>query len=129
MVVPYGVDTPRLRDYSESQNRKGKTLCEERNDRRALRVLTVGSVGLRKGAPAVYEAAKAMQGRAQFRWVGRVELLPAAAERMRTHVELTDAVPRSEVHTHFAWADVFLLPSVCEGSATVTYEALDGDCR
>ena len=25
---------------------------------------------------------------------------------------------------HFQWADVFLLPSLCEGSATVTYEAL-----
>jgi glycosyltransferase involved in cell wall biosynthesis len=25
---------------------------------------------------------------------------------------------------HYAWADVFLLPSICEGSATVCYEAL-----
>ena len=33
-------------------------------------------------------------------------------------------VPRSQIHQHYAWADVFLLPSICEGSATVTYEAL-----
>jgi glycosyltransferase involved in cell wall biosynthesis len=33
-------------------------------------------------------------------------------------------VPRSEIAQHFDWADVFLLPSLCEGSATVTYEAL-----
>ena len=25
---------------------------------------------------------------------------------------------------HYSWADVFLLPSLCEGSATVIYEAL-----
>jgi glycosyltransferase involved in cell wall biosynthesis len=25
---------------------------------------------------------------------------------------------------HYTWADVFLLPTVCEGSATVCYEAL-----
>jgi glycosyltransferase involved in cell wall biosynthesis len=25
---------------------------------------------------------------------------------------------------HYAWADVFLLPSICEGSATACYEAL-----
>jgi glycosyltransferase involved in cell wall biosynthesis len=25
---------------------------------------------------------------------------------------------------HYAWADLFLLPSICEGSATVCYEAL-----
>jgi glycosyltransferase involved in cell wall biosynthesis len=33
-------------------------------------------------------------------------------------------VPRNEVRAHYLWADVFLLPSVCEGSATVVYEAL-----
>src|SRR5262249_11308352 len=30
----------------------------------------------------------------------------------------------SQMALPYAWADVFLLPSVCEGSATVTYEAL-----
>jgi glycosyltransferase involved in cell wall biosynthesis len=43
---------------------------------------------------------------------------------LRTCVDLVGAVPRSEVAAHFAWADVFLLPSICEGSATATYEAL-----
>ncbi len=33
-------------------------------------------------------------------------------------------VPHSEVEAHYAWADVFLLPSLYEGSATVIYEAL-----
>jgi glycosyltransferase involved in cell wall biosynthesis len=40
------------------------------------------------------------------------------------HVELTGQVPRSEIAAHFAWADVFVLPSLIEGSATVVYEAL-----
>jgi len=40
------------------------------------------------------------------------------------NLELCGAVPRAEIAAHFAWADVFLLPSACEGSATVTYEAL-----
>jgi glycosyltransferase involved in cell wall biosynthesis len=39
-------------------------------------------------------------------------------------VQLTGAVPRNLIFSHFEWADVFFLPSVCEGSATVTYEAL-----
>jgi glycosyltransferase involved in cell wall biosynthesis len=42
----------------------------------------------------------------------------------REAVELTGPVPRSEMLAHFQWADVFLLPSLCEGSATVAYEAL-----
>ena len=40
------------------------------------------------------------------------------------HIHLVGAVPRSQVVPHFEWADVFFMPSVCEGSATVTYEAL-----
>lgn len=39
-------------------------------------------------------------------------------------MELTGAIPRSEMRAQFEWADVFFLPSVCEGSATVIYEAL-----
>ncbi len=31
---------------------------------------------------------------------------------------------RSEIMRMYDWADVFVMPSICEGSATVTYEAL-----
>jgi len=47
-----------------------------------------------------------------------------AEAQLREHLELTGPAPRSDIAQHFAWADVFLLPSICEGSATVTYEAL-----
>jgi glycosyltransferase involved in cell wall biosynthesis len=33
-------------------------------------------------------------------------------------------VPRERIHEEFAAADVFVLPSLAEGSAEVTYEAL-----
>jgi glycosyltransferase involved in cell wall biosynthesis len=39
-------------------------------------------------------------------------------------VEILERVPRSEIIQQYLWADVFLLPSLCEGSAAVTYEAL-----
>jgi glycosyltransferase involved in cell wall biosynthesis len=110
-VVPYGVDFR-------------PTLGEARNLGRTLRVLTVGSVNLRKGAPYVMEAAQQFGDRVQFRWVGNNELHSYGVEQLSEHVELTGAVPRSEIGDHYRWADVFLLPSVCEGSATVCYEAL-----
>jgi len=87
-------------------------------------VLTVGQVGLRKGAPCALAVAKALPGVAEFRWVGPVMVREAAAAAMSRHIELRGAVPRSDVCEHYQWADVFFLPSVCEGSATVTYEAL-----
>ena len=56
--------------------------------------------------------------------VGAVQVLPEAERQLRAHIRLTGAVPRTEVAAQYAWADVFLLPSLCEGSATATYEAM-----
>ena len=43
---------------------------------------------------------------------------------LRKHLDLAGSVPRAAIASQFGWADVFLLPSLCEGSATVTYEAM-----
>src|SRR5262249_61728328 len=83
-----------------------------------LRVLTVGAVGLRKGSPYVLEVARRFAGRAAFRLVGAVSIPREPHAELRRHVDLIGPVPRSHVLEHYAWADIFLLPSVCEGSAT-----------
>jgi len=110
-VVPYGVDARfmlprRVRHDGE------------------IRVLTVGSVGLRKGSPYVLEAARRLQGRARFRLVGPANLEPSAMSALADGLEYLGAVPRAEILAQYAWADVFLLPSICEGSATAVYEAM-----
>ena len=110
-IVPYGVDA-------------GFSLPPRRPHQGPLRVLTVGVIGLRKGSPYVLEAAKRLRGRAHFRMVGPIAVSPIIEKELRTVVELIGPVPRSGVMYHYAWADVFLLPSLCEGSATVTYEAM-----
>ena len=112
VVVPYGIERTAL-----------QTGREEREPG-PLRVLTVGAVGLRKGSPYVLEVARKLAGKAEFRMVGPVQILPEAEKRMREHVDLQGGVPRSEMASHYRWADVFFLPSLCEGSATSTYEAL-----
>lgn len=113
-VVPYGVDASfRLpdRDHADAS--------------RPLRVVTVGAAGLRKGTPDILQAAWRMRGRAEFRLVGPVAHLPEERRRELGQIlTLTGQVPRSEILSHYRWADVFLLPSICEGSATVVYEAL-----
>ena len=38
--------------------------------------------------------------------------------------ELVGPVPRSLMSELYDWADTLVLPSICEGSATVTYEAM-----
>lgn len=111
VLVPYGIETTRF-------------AVPKRHRKNRLRVLTVGAVGLRKGSPYVVEAARQMVGEAEFRIAGAIapgltNLIPRSP-----NLQLLAAVPRAEIAAHFAWADVFLLPSACEGSATVTYEAL-----
>jgi glycosyltransferase involved in cell wall biosynthesis len=111
VIVPYGVDASfRLPPRADHGG--------------PLRVLFVGAVGLRKGAPYVLAAAKVLRGKAIIRMVGGIDASAEAARLLEGGVELTGPVPRSAMLPHFAWADVFLLPSLCEGSATVVYEAL-----
>ncbi len=111
LVIPYGVD--------------GRFNLSPRPPRGGpIRVLVAGAVGLRKGSPYVREAASRLKGRALFRMVGPVKILPGARAALSEVAELIGPVPRSEMARQFAWADLFLLPSLCEGSAAATYEAL-----
>lgn len=87
-------------------------------------MLTVGAVGLRKGSPYVGGVSRLLAGEVEFRMVGPLELLPEAQKKLAASVELTGPIPRSEMRKQFEWADVFLLPSLCEGSAISVYEAL-----
>lgn len=89
-----------------------------------LRVLTVGAVSLRKGSQYVMEAAKQLRGIATFRMVGPLLISPQARVELGQCVELTGQVPRINIAEHYEWADVFLLPSLNEGSAGVVYEAM-----
>lgn len=113
-VVPYGVDVDRF------ASPKFKALTSG-----PLRVLFAGQVGLRKGAPYLLEALRDLgPGRVQARFAGEVAL---DAERIAPYREVATflgAVPRMEMPELFHWADVFVLPSIVEGSATSTYEAL-----
>jgi len=111
VVVPYGVDN--------------RFSPRERSPHRGpLRVLSVGQVSLRKGAGYACEVGRILGRSAELRWVGPILLTPEGRRKVEQHVKLTGDIPRNQIFEQFRWADVFFLPSMCEGSATVTYEAL-----
>jgi len=56
--------------------------------------------------------------------VGRLDIKSHYVEKYSNVCEFTGLVPRSKMRELYKWADVFVLPSICEGSAMVTYEAL-----
>lgn len=111
VIVPYGIDS----SFSVTKRTRNGG---------PLRVLTVGSIGLRKGAPYVLATAKLLEGLAEFRMIGPINLADKVIDNFRKQVEVIGPIPRSKLLEHYEWADVFLLPSLCEGSATVCYEAL-----
>lgn len=114
VVFPYGVALssrePRLPDYDGT---------------RPLRLLFGGNLRLRKGIHHLLMAAETLGPRAvELRMVGDIGLKPDITERFAPVADFWGRVPRSEMPDHFRWADVFVLPSLIEGSATVVYEAL-----
>ncbi len=115
VVVPYGIDLARFRALPK----------KPKSDNEPLRVLFAGEVGLRKGAPYLLEALRLLGPAAvQGRFAGSVALAPEKLLRYQQVATFFGAVPRQKMKELIDWADVFVLPSICEGSATVIYEAL-----
>lgn len=115
-VVPYGVDPFQFPVVPPNQEFAG---------RRPLRALFAGRVGLRKGVPDLLHALDLLpQGSVELRLAGDIGLARHKLEPWRERVQLLGAVPRQGMSELFRWADVFVLPTVVEGSAMVVYEAL-----
>jgi glycosyltransferase involved in cell wall biosynthesis len=98
---------------------------ERRQERRKMRVLFVGTLQLRKGVQYLTEALRQLPSKFfEARFVGPNLLSDYVTRELSRDFELVGAVPRSEMSAHYQWADVFVLPTLSEGSANVCAEAL-----
>ena len=87
------------------------------------RVLFAGSAEIRKGIHTLAFAAQLLKGRHDLRVAGGVH--PMVLERPEARaLNFLGRVPRDRMQEEFATADVFVLPTLAEGSATVVYEAM-----
>lgn len=90
------------------------------------RVLFAGTAELRKGIHYLAMAAEKLLGRGlryEFRVAGNVRSQIAKQNTCR-HLNFLGRIPRTAMLSEFASADIFVLPSLAEGSAEATYEAL-----
>ncbi len=114
-VVPSGIDLSRF---------SSKLICSRQKDA-PLRVLFVGSVSLMKGVPYLLTALASLGAeRVQARLIGAVSVDHRKLEPFQNVATVMGHIPRSEMPNQYQWADVFCFPSITEGSAAVTYEAL-----
>ncbi|UZQ55317.1 glycosyltransferase family 4 protein [Trichothermofontia sichuanensis B231] len=88
------------------------------------RVLFVGTAELRKGIHILGQAAQKLAQRGyEFRVAGNVSEL-VHSHPITQCLTFLGRISRSEIQSEYTQADIFVLPSLAEGSAEVTYEAL-----
>ncbi len=108
-VVPYGFDVGAI-DWSQCRPIAGRVLC-------------VGSVGLRKGNHYLADAARRLGSTAEVHVVGPIKNVDIGHAAFRGPI-YRGQIPRTDVSTEFLQADVFALPSLCEGMALSHLEAM-----
>jgi len=119
VLVPYGVP---CRSQAEIE---GVMVQRRLSERRPLRVLFVGEVGYRKGCMDLLTVASSLPNSDfEFRAAGRLALTSHHAESFKSQIRWLGHLSPGELINEYSNADIFLLPSYLEGSATVAYEAL-----
>ncbi|AMV35802.1 glycosyltransferase [Planctomyces sp. SH-PL62] len=114
-VIPYAADCRRFRPLS-TRRAKADDACT---------FLFAGGVSQRKGIKYLLEAwAKVRRPGWKLQLLGPMPRRPGPLEGLLEGVEPLGRVGHPEVPSHMAAADVFVFPSLFEGSAVVTYEAL-----
>ena len=113
-VVPYAADTGRFRpDPGKVHSRKTCTF------------LFAGGITQRKGIKYLLEAWKMIRRPGwRLQLLGALPANTRPLEPFMDDVEWLGRFPHAEVPGRMASADVFVFPSLFEGSAVVTYEAL-----
>ncbi|MEA5570392.1 glycosyltransferase family 4 protein [Calothrix sp. UHCC 0171] len=108
-IVPYAV---------------GDSWFKLKNNPQKNRILFVGTAELRKGIHILGMAAKKLSHRNyEFRVAGGVSDI-IRNHKLTEKINFVGRVPRSQIHQEFMQADIFVLPTLVEGSAEVVYEAL-----
>lgn len=112
--IPYGVDPSRFRPPAGDRPNE------------PFRALFVGQIGVHKGVPSLLEAWRRLSlPGAELVLVGPVNRVGRKLlERSGDVCRWVGALPKHEVHRWFAASDIFVFPSLAEGSALVTYEAM-----
>jgi glycosyltransferase involved in cell wall biosynthesis len=111
-ICPYGVDTGRFKPVAKT-------------GARPFRILFVGQLSQRKGIMYLLEAFKTLRlEKAELVLMGGIPGNGAGLKRYEGLFRHISHVPYSELPQYYQSADIFVYPSLHEGSALAIYEAL-----
>ena len=103
----------------------GAFLEAKQQTKTKLRLLFVGSVTLRKGIQYLLPAVKELEKLdIELHVVGKLNINPKKISEYADVCQFKGFMSKSELSAEYKWADVFVFPSIAEGSAGVIYEAM-----
>jgi len=111
-LIPYGVDLQDFRQIPKSDS--------------IFRIVFVGMIGIRKGIFYLLEAVSKLRLKnAELLLIGSIEdnIKPLLGKYSDVFI-YKGQVPHNELYKIYSSSSVFVLPSIEEGSAMVTYEAM-----
>ena len=109
--------------------RPTQNIVEERRQRilkgAPLRVLYVGALSFRKGFLDLFEIIQVLKKeRFQFRLVGAISPeVSFLLKRLHNQVEIIPKQPQEKLPLAYAWADIFIFPTIEDGYAIVLAQA------
>lgn len=119
-MMPLGVNIAQFRPHPDAiAARQRRILSGE-----PLRVLSVGTFSFQKGTIDLIQVAAELSSLMQFRFVG--SLVQETAHLMADatkHIQFVDRVAERALPAQYAWADVFLFPTLHDGFAAVLLQA------
>lgn len=126
MLLPLGANLDAFRPSTEIIDDR----CRRILSRQPLRVLYVGAISFQKGfldMVAIIESLTSLQApkrRFQFRMVGPlVPEVKSLLPKLKGNVEIIPKQPQAELPFWYAWADVFIFPTIQDGYANVLAQA------
>jgi glycosyltransferase involved in cell wall biosynthesis len=113
-VIPYGVATDRFTPAARDRSDEG------------LKLLFVGHFGLRKGAWYLLEAMRRLAHLKHLSMTvfGKQTVPDRLLAPFGDRIQCVPHVPRNQMHHAYQQGDVFVLPTLFEGSAISVFEAL-----
>ena len=120
-LIGLGTDTSRFRPNEKTAaDRRNRILSNPR-----LRVLMVGSLSPQKGAFDYIELVSRLASKVDFRFVGDVpKSVRELVGRVGAGIQIFGRVAEHDLPVEYAWADLFVFPTIQDGYAVVIAQAL-----